>query len=142
VDGKLDYPSADLHSPGSPSFTALHALRGPFTHTAEFLAHEIKANLFKCEAFPQETLNTSCKSDDQQDKQAKDPVSGQKNKSHEIEALERAKRIMNKAIKLCDIYPGDAPVWSGGVSTPDRPFTLHWYDFRLANILVGLKLSC
>jgi len=157
--GELHYPSTDLHFPRSPSFATLHALRGPFTHTGEFIAHEIRANLFKCEAFPQETLemldaaaHTSVAaethlSDDRQDRQSEVltnnyRVSGQEDNSQESrqEVLERARRTMKKAIKLCDIYPGDAPVWDGDVSTPDRPFTLHWHDFRLANILVGLKM--
>jgi len=57
LGGKLDYPSTNLHSPGSPLFAALHALRGPFTHTGEFLAHGIRANLFKYDTFPKETLD-------------------------------------------------------------------------------------
>jgi hypothetical protein len=99
--GELDYPSTDLHSPGLPSFAALHALRGPFPHTGEFLAPEIRANLLKYEAFPQETLEAVDaafpKSDaaeaglsgDQQDGQGEDlltnnyRVSRQKNNSQE-----------------------------------------------------------
>jgi len=69
------------------------------------------------------------------------PTNGQAKVSQESqqEAFEQAKRAMMKAIKLCDIYPGDAPVWDGDVSTPDRPFTLHWCDFGLANILIDKK---
>ena len=88
--------------------------------------------------------------DEQQDVEAEDSstdsdqVSDVENSLPESpqEALQRAKTMMKTAIKVCDIYPGDTPVWHGDISTPDRPFTLHWYDFRLGNILVGLKISC
>lgn len=140
ADGKLDYPSTDLHSPGSESFAALHALRSPFTQTGDFLAHEIRARLFKYETFPRETLavlDTASRTSDT----AEADLNGDPQESPR-ETLERAKRTMKKAIKLCNIYPGDAPVWDGDVPTPDRPFTLHWHDFRLANILVEFKISC
>lgn len=171
-EGKPDYPSTDLHSPGSPSFMALHVLRGPFAHAGEFIAHRTRAYLFKCESFPQQALQMASNdaeadlNDEQQDVQAEDAstdsdqesdgesslsestdsdqVSDVENSLPESpqEALERAKTIMKTAIKVCDIYPGDTPVWHMDISTPDRPFTLHWYDFRLGNILVGLKISC
>lgn len=146
IDGEPDYPSTDLHSPGSSSFNALHALRGPFSHAGDFLASSTRANLFKCETFPRETLaalGTVSKGGDEKDKPSeKEQTDRQRKSSQETpqETFERAKRIMKKGIELCDIYPGDACVWGEEISTPDRPFTLYWYDFRLANFLVSLRI--
>src|ERR1700733_4818840 len=122
-EGKPDYPSTDLHSPGSPSFTVLHALRGPFAHAGEFIAHRTRAYLFKCELFPQEALQMASNdaeadlNDEQQDVEAEDSstdsdqVSDVENSLPESpqEALQRAKTMMKTAIKVCDIYPGDTP---------------------------------
>lgn len=61
VDKWLDYPTTDLHahvgsSPSSLSGHRLHSLQGPFSTGSEYLAHYVRALLFKITEFPTETM--------------------------------------------------------------------------------------
>ncbi|KAF8572963.1 hypothetical protein K439DRAFT_1564921, partial [Ramaria rubella] len=44
------------------------------------------------------------------------------------------RRVIEKAIELCSVYPGDLPVL-GKYSHPEMPFGLKLDDFRLSNIM-------
>ncbi|KAM4057440.1 phosphotransferase enzyme family protein [Hirsutella rhossiliensis] len=127
LDGILDYPTTDLHTLPSSSSTRLHSLRGPFTGAGDYLAHHLRALLFKCTEFPKETMRLL----DDEDKPKEEPDNEQKR-----ETLQRAERALRKGIQLCAVYPGDASVYPGGPSTPEQPFTLRLDDFRLVNILI------
>lgn len=131
LDGILDYCTTNLHTLPASSSTRLHSLRGPFNSAGDYLAHYLRALLFKCTEFPKETMRQL--GDDEEAK-------GDSDHEQKREALQRAERVLRKGIKLCTIYPGDASVFPGGPSTPEQPFTLRLDDFRLANILVSIPL--
>ncbi|KAH8829747.1 hypothetical protein DL96DRAFT_1460872 [Flagelloscypha sp. PMI_526] len=120
IEGHVDYASTDLHVPGSPSFLALQKFRGPFSSASDFIAHPLKALIYKCTTFPEESLEAF---KDEPEKLGKPEV-----------LLQRAVEAMEKGLELVKVYPGDADIYE--VSTPDRPFTFFWDDFRLINIMV------
>ncbi len=131
MDHVLDYPTTDLHAPSSLSAQRLHALRGPFTTTSDYLAHYLRACLFKMTEFPKETM-------DEMD----GPVDGEGGteeaawKDKEM-MLHDAERVVRKAIELCHIYPGEAAVYRADPAAAKHgSFTIRMEDFRLVNILV------
>ena len=138
LDGIVDYATTDLHTLSSLSNTRLHSLRGPFTSAGDYLAHYLRALLFKCTEFPNETMEQL-----EDDEEAEGDDEDAKLESHhekKREILQRAERVLQKAITLCGVYPGDAPVYPGA-STPKQPFTLRMDDFRLVNILVSMPTA-
>lgn len=141
LDGLEDYPNTDLHTLRSSSAAKLHSLRGPFTKAGEFVAHYLKALSFKMEEYPEETLQ-ALMDDNQVSHTVEDPVVELQSRREEAqETMQKAHRALKKAVMLCDLYPGDLPVYPGVPSNPELPFTLHLDDFRLINILVGTTLD-
>ncbi|EQL01923.1 kinase-like protein [Ophiocordyceps sinensis CO18] len=124
LDGILDCCATNLQTSSS---SRLHSLRGPFTSAGDYLAHYLRALLFKCAEFPKETMRQL--GDDEEAK-------GDSDREQKREALQRAERVLGKGIQLCTIYPGDASVFPGGSSTPEQLFTLRLDDFRLVNIII------
>ena len=115
VDGVVDHPDMppDVQA-------ALTDLRGPFDSASEYMSSYLRAELLKIDRLRQTVLR-SISSDD--------PTT----------TLERAQRVIQLAVKLCDSYPGDCFVPSP-ICTPDQPFTLMLDDFRLVNVLVCVRL--
>lgn len=139
LDGRDDDPP-ELHRPGWPQYVELQKLRGPFTKASDFLAHTLEALLYKCKIFPVETVSTldrEAAEEDEEDGEGDEGSSKQDPQAvhaqHE-DLLRTALEVIPKAIELCRIYPGDATVCT--LSTPSKPFTFWWDDFRLINILV------
>jgi hypothetical protein len=116
IDGYTPYPSMPAQTR-----TVLDSFRGPFSTTTEYLSSSLKALLFKAESCRTETLRELNEDDDV--------------KNAEL-ALETAVRAANKAIELCSLYPGDLVI-HGQLTTPDKPFTFQFDDFRLVNLLVS-----
>ncbi len=56
-------------------------------------------------------------------------------------SLEKGERVLKKAIELCSVYPGDMQIY-GQEAAPTKPkFSLLLDDFRLSNIMVGLRCA-
>lgn len=126
LDGIIEHPGCDLTVPNTPSYDSLHALRGPFPHASDYLKSSLRAQLHKISIRRSETLASLV-------------LEGAE---YEVEIqgrmiLQRAEKVLRKAIELCHVYPGDEPV-PGDISTPERPFTIKLDDFRLVNLLVSL----
>ncbi|KAF8825487.1 hypothetical protein HHX47_DHR6000057 [Lentinula edodes] len=51
------------------------------------------------------------------------------------ECLEQGIRVLEKAVKLASIYPGDICI-SSPLTTPGNPFSLRMDDFRLSNVMI------
>ncbi|KAJ3490009.1 hypothetical protein NLG97_g5871 [Lecanicillium saksenae] len=107
----IDYPTTDLpahlnSSPSSLSAKGLHPLRGPFNTSSDYLAHYLRATLFKITKFPNETIEDIYLLDGTVDATA-EPAREENEKT-----MHNAMRTIEKAIQLCYVYPGDAPVHS------------------------------
>lgn len=135
MDGTIDYANTDLHHPSSSSSAHLQSLRGPFDTSGDYLAHYLRATLFKCTEFPNETMDQMEEDQDGEDGE-EDKTSLESHREKKLETLQRAQRVLQKAIELCGKYPGDAPVYPDP-STPEKPFTFRMEDFRLVNIMVS-----
>ncbi|KAJ6508765.1 hypothetical protein C8R45DRAFT_1089908 [Mycena sanguinolenta] len=163
VNGCLDYPSTDLHVPGSEAFSGLQALRGPFSRVSDFLVHPLRALVYKCTMFPEETLRELDSEDGDpaetlaeldaadpkesvseldnlsllNDGNLKETASGldDENPSAKNEPLRMpVLQAAEKGIELIEIYPGDSSICA--LSTPDRPFTFCWGDFWPPNLMI------
>ncbi|KZP04632.1 hypothetical protein FIBSPDRAFT_767061 [Athelia psychrophila] len=124
----LERPDSDLIVPNTPPpYNSLHSLRGPFAHASEYLSSYLRAKLLKLSVCRAETLASLNLDGNDADSEKGELI------------LQQAEKVLKKAIELCHVYPGDVPV-PGDISTPDRPFTVKFDDFRLVNILVCLPL--
>lgn len=138
TDDVLDYPTTDLHAHVNSSLSSLsakrlHALRGPFNTAGDYLAHYIRALLFKITKFPNESMEEIDIPADGENKTEESVQKEKKKKLHD------AKRVLQKAIKLCHVYPGDAAVYPADPATAKLgQFTSRMEDFRLVNILVNI----
>jgi hypothetical protein len=119
IEGFVEYPDMS-----SQTRNALQNLRGPFIHTGEYLASSLRALLLKVSRHRAETLL----------------MFDAENPNKAISVLEKSTRIINKAIELCYVYPGDLLV-HGPLTTPLEPFTFKFEDFRLVNFLVSFCLT-
>jgi hypothetical protein len=136
LDGFDDYPSTDLHVPGSPLTTELHSFRGPFTNTGDFLAHYLRALSFKVEKCPEETLQ-ALMVDCEVETLSENPVAELRLKREWAQEIsQKAQNVLKKAVELCDYYSDDPPVGLDIPPPSELPFTLCLDDFRLNNILV------
>lgn len=162
INGELEYPSTDLHVQGSPSFNLLHALRGPFTKTGDFLAHNLRANLLKYETFPAETLAAAV-SRGRIDESSEDDVpelsyrakASQDDHSVADNHLAKSGFQDTRELENASISPAIATrlerakhvmkkglelcyFYPGDSLEGDgaTPFTIHLDDFRLSNVLV------
>jgi len=52
-----------------------------------------------------------------------------------LRRLDQGERVIQKALELCSIYPGDIQIL-GQMSTSTKPFSLKLDDFRLSNIMI------
>lgn len=119
IDGYTPYPSMSAQTR-----TILDTLRGPFSKTSEYLSSSLNALLVKVESSCEETLRALNEDEDVGNAEL---------------ALETAVRAVNKAIELCHLYPGDLII-HGQLTTPEKPFTFKFDDFRLVNLLVSCSI--
>ncbi|KAJ3831856.1 hypothetical protein F5878DRAFT_45819 [Lentinula raphanica] len=104
--------------PDSPdSNIQLRKFRGPFPDTSSFLrsALQVELHIISDPDLRRQVLERELNGDDKR--------------------LEHGERVLNKALKLASVYPGDICV-SSPLSTPGRPFSLRMDDFRLSNIMI------
>jgi hypothetical protein len=104
--------------------TILDSLRGPFATTTEYLSSSLRALLVTVESGRGETLRM-LKEDGDVDNTEMAP--------------ENAVRAVNQAIELCTLYPGDLII-HGQLTTPEKPFTFKFDDFRPVNLLVSCPI--
>ena len=54
--------------------------------------------------------------------------------------LEQGERVLQKALELCSVYPGDIQIHGQG-AIPIKPSSLRLDDFQLSNIVVSFRAS-
>jgi hypothetical protein len=111
IDREHRFPSSDPLN--------LSCFRGPFGRTSDYLSRLVETESYIV-------------------KQRRDTILEQLNGDEG--RLTLAERVLDKAAHLAKVYPGDIPVGlDPSISDADKPFSLRLDDFRLSNILVGLK---
>lgn len=114
LDGFVRVPDADA------SYTSeLSLFRGPFANTTDYLQSFLHAELH----FISHHRSIALSELDAEDDQAA------------LCRLDQGERVIQKALKLCSIYPGDIQI-PGQMTTSKKPFSLKLDDFRLSNIMV------
>ncbi|KAJ3743723.1 hypothetical protein DFH05DRAFT_1497352 [Lentinula detonsa] len=111
LDGFVRFPHSPISDPGIMKF------RGPFSDTSSYLQSFLKVE-----------LHIIC------DQHLRQLVLEQELNGDESR-LEHGTRVLQKALQLASVYPGDICV-SSPLSTPKQPFSLRMDDFRLSNIMI------
>ncbi|KAJ7442127.1 hypothetical protein B0H11DRAFT_495506, partial [Mycena galericulata] len=93
----------------------LAVYRGPFGVPSEYLRSFLDAELHLVEEYREHILEHELDGDE--------------------ESLEQGIRVLNKAVQLSSIYPGNICV-SEPLTSPGKPFSLRMDDFRLSNIMI------
>jgi hypothetical protein len=107
LDGEVRFPqSAPLD---------LTKFRGPFARATDLLSSSPKAELHVIKYRRSELLQ-GFKGDET--------------------LLELGKRVLEKAVQLVEVYPGEVEVGFSSDGNSARPFSIKLADFRLANIMV------
>ncbi|KAF8580487.1 hypothetical protein K439DRAFT_298741 [Ramaria rubella] len=112
-----------VRTPDIPVSHDIDPNRGPFSTVSEYLSSFLKAELEFV------SLHRSLALLEVQDSNTLSPES----------RLEQGWRVIEKAIELCLVYPGDIPVL-GKYSHPEMPFGLKLDDFRLSNVMIDENL--
>jgi len=108
LDGEVRFPqSAPLD---------LTKFRGPFTRATDLLSSSPKAELHVIKHRRSELLQQEFKGDEA--------------------LLELGKRVLEKAVRLVEVYPGELDVGLSSGGDAARPFSMKLDDFRLANVMV------
>jgi len=113
LDGVVRIPDAD-----ATSRAELFRFRGPFLNTSDYLQSFLLAELH----FLLHHRSIALLEFDGEDEEAA------------VIHLEQGKRVLQKALTLCLVYPGDFPIHGQEA----RSFSLRLDDFRLSNIMVRL----
>jgi hypothetical protein len=115
IDGFVRVPDADAVSYTSQLFL----FRGPFANTTGYLQSFLRAELH----FLSHHRSIALSGLDTKNEQAA------------LRLLDQGERVIQKALKLCSIYPGDIQI-PGQMTTSKKPFSLRLDDFRLSNIMI------
>lgn len=119
LDGVVRIPDAD-----TTSYAELFRLRGPFSNVSDYLQSFLLAELHFLSHHRSIALSE---------------LDGEDEKAAVIH-LEQGERVLQKALKLCSVYPGDIQILASvQETTPIKPFSLRLDDFRLSNIMVRLR---
>jgi hypothetical protein len=116
LDGVVRIRDAD-----ATSYAELFRIRGPFSNTSDYLQSFLLAELH----FLSHHRSVALSEFDGEDEEAA------------VIRLEQGERVLQKALKLCSVYPGNIQIY-GQEAAPLKPFSLRLDDFRLSNIMVGL----
>jgi hypothetical protein len=100
--------------------------RGPFKTTTDYLRSPLEAELSLVAHTLSSDSSSSTESIDFCDTSSISSIS---------DTLNRGTEVIQKALELCAVYPGDKPVVSS--ATADMPFALKLDDLRLSNIMVN-----
>ena len=111
LDGFVRFDNASPECDFSP-------FRGPFSTVTDYLSSWIRAELYNIAREPS-TLLSELDGDQQ--------------------SLQRGQRVLEKAMELCSIYPGDIEIYKS-IMTPSQRFSLKLDDFRLSNIMVRSRI--
>lgn len=106
-DGKARFPNA------SP--LDLSRFRGPFTQASQYVSSGPKVELYMIEQRREEILQE---------------LGGDE------ECLNLGKRVLEKAVRLAEVYPGDISIGFQRSCPTIEPFSLRLDDFRLPNLMV------
>ncbi|KAG2154085.1 hypothetical protein DEU56DRAFT_772851 [Suillus clintonianus] len=106
--------------PNAPVSQDVDSNRGPFSTVTEYLSSNLRAELDFISNNRSVVLSELHEYDPTQVAESR---------------LELGERVMRKAIELCSVYPGDALV-PANITTPRRPFSLKFDDFRLSNVMI------
>ncbi|KAJ7151216.1 hypothetical protein C8R46DRAFT_1008055 [Mycena filopes] len=98
-----------------PQAVDLAEYRGPFDTASSYMASFLKAELHVIQHHREHILEHEF--------------------NGEEETLERGIEVLNNAVQLCLVYPGDKCI-SEPLTSPGQPFSLRMDDFRLSNIMV------
>jgi hypothetical protein len=108
LDGMVRFPDQDPLD--------LSQFRGPFSQTSEFLSSAPKAELYVI-------------------KHRRDSVL--RELDGDQARLDLGERVLEKVVRLAEIYPGNLLVGTSVSSDGRQPFSLKLNDFRLSNIMVN-----
>jgi hypothetical protein len=106
IDGKPLHADPTVHH-------ELHRFRGPFSRVADWLSSPMRAEIF---SFSFDLLSP--------------PAVGEYRPRNPSLAL----KIMNEAVALCSVYPGEHSVHR--ITDPHKCFSLMFDDFSLSNFMV------
>jgi len=115
LDGVIRIPDED-----AASYAELFRFRGPFSNTSDYLQSFVLAELH----FLSHHRSIALSEFDGEDEEAA------------VIRLKQGERVLQKALKLCSVYPGDIQIYSQEATTPIKPFSLRLDDFRLSNIMI------
>jgi hypothetical protein len=115
LDGVVRVPDAPISKNVDPN-------RGPFSTVTEYLSSNLRAELEFISNHRSVVLSELHECDPTRLAESR---------------LELGERVIRKAIELCSTYPGDMLI-PANITTPQRPFSLKFDDFRLSNIMVRL----
>ena len=119
LDGVVRVPDTPISQTVDPN-------RGPFSTVSEYLSSNLRVELELISNHRSIVLSELQGSDD-------DPKLAESR-------LELGERVMKKAVELCSVYyPGDTSV-PANITTPQKPFSLKFDDFRLSNVMVRLYI--
>ncbi|KAK7046622.1 kinase-like protein [Favolaschia claudopus] len=99
----------------SSTYRELASLRGPFTTVTGYLRSFLEAELFLVREYRQRILEHELHGDE--------------------ERLELGRTVLEKAVELCSLYPGEICV-SEPLTSPEHPFSIRLDDFRLSNMMI------
>jgi hypothetical protein len=108
LDGEIRFP--DQHPLDFSQF------RGPFLQTSEFLSSAPKAELYLIKHRRDCVLRE---------------LGGHQNR------LDLGERVLEKVVRLAEMYPGNLPVGTVFPADESQSFSLKLNDFRLSNIMVN-----
>ncbi|KAG1751905.1 hypothetical protein EDB19DRAFT_1674474 [Suillus lakei] len=113
LDGIVRVPDTPISKNVDPN-------RGPFSTVSEYLSSNLRAELEFISHHRSVVLSELHKCDPTQLAESR---------------LELGECVMRKVIELCSIYPSDTLI-PANITTPQRPFSLKFDDFRLSNIMI------
>jgi hypothetical protein len=90
----------------------IQRFRGPFSDTADWLSHSLRAEIFAFES----------------------------TRDHKFDAS-AARTNMTAAVRLCSVYPGENSVIPD-MKSPHMPFSFRFEDISLNNIMVRRLILC
>ena len=118
LDGFVRIRDAD-----ATSYTELSRFRGPFSNTSDYLQSFLLAELHFIAHHRSVALSE---------------LDGEE-EGVAVFRLEQGERVLQKALELCSVYPGNDIQIYGQEASTLKPFSLRLDDFRLSNIMVGLR---
>jgi hypothetical protein len=108
LDGEIRFPGMDPLD--------LSQFRGPFSQASEFLSSAPKAELYVIKHRRDNILRE---------------LDGDQAR------LELGERVLEKLVRLAEMYPGNFPIGTSLPSDGSQSFSLKLNDFRLSNIMVS-----